>query len=105
MYLVSNTNYTVIELSNVTKLPKTKNLSKVKLHLTSIFREFIRKDILILRVDKEVLKFIAPKILYAARKLAEAILNKDPDLQNPHNTLLKSQLALIEEVRNLGKIS
>ena len=45
------------------------------------------------------------KILYAARKLAEAILNKDPDLQNPHNTLLKSQLALIEEVRNLGKIS
>jgi ATP-dependent DNA helicase RecG len=45
------------------------------------------------------------KILYAARKLAEVILHKDPDLSSPYNALLKKQLAHNEIVKSLGKIS
>ncbi len=45
------------------------------------------------------------KILLAARKLAEAILNKDPDLQNPHNVLLKSHLDQVQIDLDLAKIS
>lgn len=44
-------------------------------------------------------------ILFAARKLAEAILKKDPDLVNPFNALLKNQMIQREMERNLGKIS
>lgn len=60
-----NHHYTIIELLNVNKMPRRKGLGKVKSHLTSIYREFIRKDILKLKVDNIELKFQDPKILTA----------------------------------------
>ena len=59
--------YTVIELFDVNKIPKRKGLGKVKEHLKSIYREFIRKGILLLKVDNEELNYIDPKILVAPR--------------------------------------
>lgn len=57
--------YTVIELKNVSRIPRKRSLNKVKEHLKSIYREFIRNDSIILRVDDEILEYIDPKILIA----------------------------------------
>lgn len=57
--------YTIIELVNVHRMPRKKGLGKVKSHLTSIYREFIRKGILVLKVDGNELQFEEPKILLA----------------------------------------
>lgn len=61
-----NHHYTIIELYNVNKLPRRKGLGKVKSHLTSIYREFIRKGILKLYLDGE-LTFQEPRILNVPR--------------------------------------
>ena len=60
-----NHHYTIIELYNVTKIPRKKGLGKVKSHLASIYREFIRKGILKLNVDNTILEYTEPKILTA----------------------------------------
>lgn len=60
-----NAHYTVIELYEVRKMPRRKGLGKVKSHLTSIYREFLRNGILKLKVDNIELKFEEPKVLTA----------------------------------------
>lgn len=55
--------YTIIELLNVNKMPRRKGLGKVKSHLTSIYREFIRNGELKLTVDSIELQYQDPKIL------------------------------------------
>lgn len=55
--------YTIIELTNVNKMPRRKGIGKVKSHLTSIYREFIRNGTLKLFVNNEEQKFKEPKIL------------------------------------------
>ncbi|MFA6597071.1 MAG: ATP-binding protein [Ignavibacteriaceae bacterium] len=59
--------YTIIELCNVHKMPRGRGLGKVKSHLTSIYREFIRKGILKLYVDNVKLQYHDPKVLNVAR--------------------------------------
>lgn len=60
-----NTHYTVIELRNVHKIPRRKGEGKVKSHLTSIYREFIRKGVLKLFVKGMEQEFHEPNILKA----------------------------------------
>lgn len=62
-----NKHYTIIELLNVNKMPRRKGLGKVKSHLASIYREFIRKGIIKLIVDNTELQFEEPKILEASK--------------------------------------
>ncbi|PKL85432.1 MAG: ATP-binding protein [Ignavibacteriae bacterium HGW-Ignavibacteriae-1] len=62
-----NHHYTIIELLNVNKMPRRKGLGKVKSHLTSIYRDFLRKGILKLVVENTELEFVEPKILVAPR--------------------------------------
>lgn len=57
--------YTIIQLNNVSKMPRRRGLGKVKDHLRSIYREFLRKDLLTLRVDSDILTYTEPKILKA----------------------------------------
>jgi len=59
--------YTIIELMNVNKMPRRKGLGKVRSHLTSIYREFIRNGTLKLVVDNVELAYKDPKILNAAK--------------------------------------
>lgn len=59
--------YTVIELNDVTKIPRKKNLAKVKSHLASIYREFIRKKEISLLINNDILEFHEPKILYSTK--------------------------------------
>jgi len=62
-----NHHYTIIELFNVNKMPRRKGLGKVKSHLASIYRDFIRKKIVRLIVDNTELEYIEPKILEVPR--------------------------------------
>lgn len=63
-----NEHYTRIELLEVDKrMPRRRGLGKVKDHLTGIYRDFIRKGILILKLDGEELQFEEPKVLVAPR--------------------------------------
>lgn len=62
-----NHHYTIIELNNVNKLPRRRGLAKVKEHLKSIYRDFIRKGLLVLKIDSEVVFYEEPKVLKAAK--------------------------------------
>jgi len=59
--------YTTVELFDVNRMPRRRGVGKVKDHLKSIYREFIRNKILILKVDNEELQFSDPKILTVPR--------------------------------------
>lgn len=62
-----NHHYTVVELFDVNRMPRRKGVGKVKSHLRSIYREFIRKGDLKLTLNNEELMFDDPKILIAAQ--------------------------------------
>ncbi|MEI7812120.1 MAG: ATP-binding protein [Ignavibacteria bacterium] len=62
-----NYHYTTIELFNVNRMPRKKGIGKVKDHLKSIYRDFIRNDILILKVCGETLSYAEPVILDVPR--------------------------------------
>lgn len=62
-----NYHYTTVELFDVNRMPRRRGIGKVKDHLKSIYREFIRSEILSLKVDNEELSFEDPKILSAPR--------------------------------------
>lgn len=62
-----NHHYTIIELYNVSKIPRRRGLGKVKEHLKSIYREFIRQGALLLKLDNEELKYQDPRILKVQR--------------------------------------
>lgn len=59
--------YTVLELYNVSKIPKRRGLGKLKEHLKSIYRDFIRKGILVLKFGAERLSYVEPKVLVATK--------------------------------------
>lgn len=58
-----NHHFTIVELFDVNRMPRRKGVGKVKDHLRSIYRDFIRKGILRLTLNNEELKFEDPKIL------------------------------------------
>lgn len=64
---LKNSHYTTIELLNVNKMPRVKGLHKVREHLKGIYRDFIRREILILKVNEDELCYKEPKILKASR--------------------------------------
>lgn len=99
-----NEHYTVIELRNVTKMPRRKGLGKVKSHLASIYREFIREGTLILKVDGIELKYDEPKILTEKFQIkpyqptGESIYwRKDIDFDIDENLSVKGFVAIREK--------
>ncbi|MEE4001841.1 ATP-binding protein [Tenacibaculum sp. FZY0031] len=62
-----NSHYTLITLFGIEeKMPIRRGLGKVKRHLASIYRDFLRKDILDLYINGEKLSYKTPKILNTA---------------------------------------
>lgn len=61
----SATHFTEIILSDLHKPPKGKTIGKIREHLASIYRVFIREEILELRFQGEVLSYSDPAILCA----------------------------------------
>ncbi len=62
-----NYHFTIVELIDVNRMPRRKGVAKVKDHLRSIYREFIRKGILKLSLNNEELKYQDPKVLNVPR--------------------------------------
>lgn len=61
----SQTHFTEIVLTKLEKLPKGKTIGKIKEHLASIYRVFLRENILELSFDNELLVYLEPKVLVA----------------------------------------
>jgi hypothetical protein len=59
--------YTVLTLESLNVQPKTTTLTKIKRHLASIYRMFLRDGSLELRVDGELLAYAEPAFLEAPR--------------------------------------
>ena len=57
--------FTEIVLADLHRVPRGNTLKKVKEHLTDIYRDFIRRGLLELRVNDEVLEYEEPEILIA----------------------------------------
>lgn len=62
----SSIHFTEIKLDNIFHTPVKKSITKIKSHLTDIYRDFIRKKLLILKVNGQQLEYIEPKVLSAA---------------------------------------
>ncbi|MDQ1088617.1 ATP-binding protein [Siphonobacter sp. SORGH_AS_1065] len=63
----ADNHYTIIELTEVNRMPVSQTIKKIKNHLASIYREFIRKEIIILKFNKEVLTYTEPILLTAPK--------------------------------------
>lgn len=68
----ASAHFTEIRLEDVFHVPKGPTVRKLKSHLTDIYREFIRQNILQLRLNESVLEYKDPAIL-------EAPYYKEPD--------------------------
>lgn len=61
----ADTHYTEIALYGLHKPPQGRTIGKIKEHLASIYRIFIRNGLLVLRFNNEELTYIEPKVLVA----------------------------------------
>jgi hypothetical protein len=61
----ANVHYTEIILQNLHIPPQVKTINKIKEHLASIYRMFIRDEVLELKLNGEVLNYTEPKVLSA----------------------------------------
>lgn len=68
----SDKHYTEIRLDNIRRFPRGRTVQKIKDHLSSIYRAFIRDGSMVLTVDGEPLTYDEPQILTAPSY-------KDPD--------------------------
>ena len=66
--------YTVVSLRGLHHLPQGRTLGKIKDHLSSIYRVFIRDGRLILRFNDEPLSFQSPNVLKAIRYVAPSVV-------------------------------
>lgn len=63
--IAEDSHYTEIRLENIRKFPRGRTISKIKEHLSSIYRIFFREDTMDLFVDGEKLTYEEPKVLKA----------------------------------------
>ena len=63
----SAAHYTVVSLRGLHHLPQGRTVGKIKDHLASIYRVFLRDGRLILRLNDEPLNYQSPKVLKAIR--------------------------------------
>lgn len=62
----ANIHFTTIVLTKLHRMLAGRTISKIKEHLASIYREFIRNGTLELYINEELLEYVEPKILTAA---------------------------------------
>jgi len=60
-----DSHYTIVEIKNPFRFPKGATLTKIKRHLGSIFREFLRNKTLVLKINDENVFYDDPSILFA----------------------------------------
>lgn len=92
--------FTTIRLENLNQIPKGLSVTKIKNHLTGIYREFIRQGHLELVVNGEILKFDEPAILRAKHAgvdtSEEIIWRKNIEFAMPSGRRVKGFAAIRE---------
>ena len=97
----SKDHYTVISLLGIgKKMPVKNGQAKVKKHLASLYRQFIRDGVLELRVQNEILEYPSPKILVAPyyENLSGPMIEwrKEIDIEFSENLKVKGFVALMD---------
>lgn len=96
--------YTEIEILHIDKMPVRRTKGKIKEHLTSIYRDFIRKGVLELKLNNEVLEYQEPDILNAPflnNKTNKPILwRKEINITVEKNLRIYGFVALREKMSN-----
>ena len=96
--------YTEIALENVFKVPKNRTIDKIKSHLTDIYREYLRSDLVKIFVNDEPLKFEEIKVLYQPKYDKESkpvsdtkiLWKKEVNFRLAKNQMVQGFLALRE---------
>ena len=92
--------FTTIRLDDLNQIPKGLSVTKIKNHLTGMYREFIRQGHLELIFNGEVLRFEEPQILKAkpagAENSEEIIWRKNIDFSMPGGKQVKGFVAIRE---------
>ena len=101
----ANRHYTIVELKSINKMPVKKTRSKIKEHLASIYRHFLRQGFFQLNIDNEPLTFSDPKILNAPfpydSHTAPILWKKDIDFEIEKDKLyVKGFVAIRETMSN-----
>ena len=96
-----STHFTEISLFNLHKLPQKRTIGKIREHLASIYRVFIREGILELRFQGEVLSYSDPAILCAPfhKNVSDApkLWRKEIDFDFGYGLRVRGFAALREE--------
>ncbi|KVN68719.1 hypothetical protein WM03_11610 [Burkholderia ubonensis] len=66
--------YTVVSLRGLHHLPQGRTIGKIKDHLASIYRVFLRDGRLVLKFNNEALNYQSPKVLTAAPYIAPGVV-------------------------------
>jgi hypothetical protein len=61
----ATSHYTILTLENLNVRPRARTVDKIKRHLASIYRVFIRDGTLELQVDTDFLEYLSPELLEA----------------------------------------
>jgi hypothetical protein len=76
-----NSHYTVVSLRDLHHVPQGRTVGKIKDHLASIYRVFLRDGRLTLRFNGEELSFESPSTLRARRYSTPGVIDpKDPEI-------------------------
>lgn len=76
-----STHYTVVTLRGLHHVPQGRTLGKIKEHLASIYRMFLRDGQMTLKVNDEALNFTSPKVLNVVKYTSPGIPHQGPDAQ------------------------
>lgn len=71
--------YTVVSLRGLHHIPQGRTIGKIKAHLASIYRVFLRDGRLLLRFNGELLSYQSPKVLKAVHYVAPGIAIQGDD--------------------------
>ncbi|WP_221620838.1 ATP-binding protein [Aeromonas caviae] len=69
--------YTVVSLRGLHHFPQGRTVSKIKDHLSSIYRVFIRDGYIQIKFNDEVLKYTPPRILNAVKYISPGTIDND----------------------------
>jgi hypothetical protein len=95
--------FTELILLRPAKMPVKKTIGKIKDHLTSIYRQFLKEGKLEIYYDGELLHYEEPKILVAANPREqsgkEVVWKKQVDIRLPGNKRIHGFVAIREEAK------
>ncbi|MGU7769661.1 ATP-binding protein [Burkholderia sp. MR1-5-21] len=72
--------YTVVSLRCLHHLPQGRTIGKIKAHLASIYRVFLRDGRLVLKFNDELLNYQSPKVLTAVPYIAPGVMAQGDEI-------------------------